>query len=258
MHGQKLSYLVIGVAKECTLHPECTWSGVGVYFHWWVIWLSPWSGILVYTYDIWSVVGVYTPEGVVTEWLWSVHSKLECTLRQGKGRDVEQTSDPHILEQHPAKHIVTTECTYLQYLLLYNEKSQKAACSVEIIPFPTWGISILWSSRLRYLPRNYKNQSWLIIGIIGNIQHHSSDGISQDIPQPPITKLRLKITHLIFPSNFQGHGRGRCTQKVPSRAKTYLWCKVSMWKAVLKLVKQILHVNQWTTMRISEIAIEII
>ena len=38
----------------------------------------------MYTYDIWSVLGVYTPVGVVTEWLWSVHSKLECTLRQGK------------------------------------------------------------------------------------------------------------------------------------------------------------------------------
>ena len=56
-----------------------------MYFYWWVIWLSPWSGILVYIYDIGSVVGVYTPVGVVTEWLWSVHSKLECTLRQGKG-----------------------------------------------------------------------------------------------------------------------------------------------------------------------------
>ena len=64
---------------------ECTWSGIGVCFYWWVIWLSPWSGILVYTYDIRSVVGVYTPVGVATEWLWSVHSKLECTLRQGKG-----------------------------------------------------------------------------------------------------------------------------------------------------------------------------
>ena len=41
----------------------------------------------MYTYDIRSVVGVYTPVGVVTEWLWSVHSKLECTLRQGKGWD---------------------------------------------------------------------------------------------------------------------------------------------------------------------------
>ena len=39
----------------------------------------------MYTYDIRSVVGVYTPVGVVPEWLWSVHSKLECTLRQGKG-----------------------------------------------------------------------------------------------------------------------------------------------------------------------------
>ena len=39
----------------------------------------------MYTYDIRSVVGVYTPVGVATEWLWSVHSKLECTLRQGKG-----------------------------------------------------------------------------------------------------------------------------------------------------------------------------
>ena len=71
---------------ECTLHLECTWSGIGVYFYWWVIWPSPWSGILVYTYNIRSVVGVYTPVGVVTKWLWSVHSKLECTLRQGKGR----------------------------------------------------------------------------------------------------------------------------------------------------------------------------
>ena len=70
---------------QCTLHLECTWSGVGVWFYWWVIWLSPWSGILVYTYDIRSVVGVYTPVGVATEWLWSVHSKLEWTLRQGKG-----------------------------------------------------------------------------------------------------------------------------------------------------------------------------
>ena len=55
--------------------------------YWWVIWLTPWIAILVYTYDIdiQRVVGVYTPVGVVTEWLWSVHSKLECTLRQGKG-----------------------------------------------------------------------------------------------------------------------------------------------------------------------------
>ena len=42
----------------------------------------------MYTYDIRSVVGVYTPVGVATEWLWSVHSKLECTLRQGKGKEV--------------------------------------------------------------------------------------------------------------------------------------------------------------------------
>ena len=42
----------------------------------------------MYTYDIRSVVGVYTPVGVVTEWLWSVHSKLECTLRQGKGMHI--------------------------------------------------------------------------------------------------------------------------------------------------------------------------
>ena len=70
---------------ECTFHLECTWSGVGVYFYWRVFWPSPWSGILVYPYNIRSVVGVYTPVGVVTEWLWSVHSKLECTLRQGKG-----------------------------------------------------------------------------------------------------------------------------------------------------------------------------
>ena len=40
----------------------------------------------MYTYDMRSVVGVYTPVGVATEWLGSVHSKLECTLRQGKGR----------------------------------------------------------------------------------------------------------------------------------------------------------------------------
>ena len=39
----------------------------------------------MYTYDIRSVVGVYIPVGVATEWLWSVHSKLECTLCQGKG-----------------------------------------------------------------------------------------------------------------------------------------------------------------------------
>ena len=60
---------------ECTLHLECTWSGIGVYFFWWVIRPSPWSGILVYTYNIRSVVGVYTPVGVVTELFWS----------QGKG-----------------------------------------------------------------------------------------------------------------------------------------------------------------------------
>ena len=43
----------------------------------------------MYTYDIRSVVGVYTPVGVATEWLWSVHSKLECTLRQGKGIHIQ-------------------------------------------------------------------------------------------------------------------------------------------------------------------------
>ena len=46
----------------------------------------------MYTYDIRSVVGVYTPVGVVTEWLWSVHSKLECTLRQGKGTNAGSLS----------------------------------------------------------------------------------------------------------------------------------------------------------------------
>ena len=87
---------------ECTFHLECTWSGVGVYFYWWVIWPSPWSGILVYTYNIRSVVGVYTPVGVVTEWLWSVHSKLECTLRQGKG--TLQYQVPVSYEQALPKH----------------------------------------------------------------------------------------------------------------------------------------------------------
>ena len=38
----------------------------------------------MYTYNIRSVVGVYTTVGVVTEWLWSVYSKLECILPQGK------------------------------------------------------------------------------------------------------------------------------------------------------------------------------
>ena len=72
---------------ECTLPLECMWSGVGMYVYWWVIWPSPWSGILESTYDIQTMFGVYTPVGVVTEWLSSVHSKLECTLRQGKGID---------------------------------------------------------------------------------------------------------------------------------------------------------------------------
>ena len=49
----------------------------------------------MYTYDIRSVVGVYTPVGVATEWLWSVHSKLECTLRQGKGRNTQQFIPTH-------------------------------------------------------------------------------------------------------------------------------------------------------------------
>ena len=78
----------------CTLHLECTWSGVGVYFYWWVIWPSPWGGILVYAYNIRSVFGVYTPVGVVTEWLLSVHSNLEWTLRQGKGSYVKLQWDP--------------------------------------------------------------------------------------------------------------------------------------------------------------------
>ena len=38
----------------------------------------------MYTYDVRIVDVVYTPVGVVAEWLWNVHSKLECTLRQGK------------------------------------------------------------------------------------------------------------------------------------------------------------------------------
>ena len=69
----------------------CHRSGIGVhrkyavYVCWWVIWLSSRSGILVYTYDILSMVGGYTPVGVITEWLWSVHSKLDYTLRRGKG-----------------------------------------------------------------------------------------------------------------------------------------------------------------------------
>ena len=39
--------------------------------------MGPWGGILVYTYDIGGVVGVYTPVGVVTD------KNLECTLQTG-------------------------------------------------------------------------------------------------------------------------------------------------------------------------------
>ena len=67
---------------ECTLHPKCTCSGLLMCV---VFLLSPRSGILVFTCDLRSVVGVYTPLGVVMEWYWSVHSRLECTIRQGKG-----------------------------------------------------------------------------------------------------------------------------------------------------------------------------
>ena len=52
-----------------------TSSGVQLKWCWSVFLLvSDLSGILVYTYDIRSVVGVYTPVGVAIEWLWSVHS----------------------------------------------------------------------------------------------------------------------------------------------------------------------------------------
>ena len=66
-----------------------TSSGVHLKWRWSVFLFLLVSGILVYTYDIRGVVGVYTPVGVVTEWLWSVHSKLECTLRQGKGMSMK-------------------------------------------------------------------------------------------------------------------------------------------------------------------------
>ena len=80
MHGQKLSYRSVNVVyTPSRVHLWC-WS---VYL--WVSDLCPCSGILVYTYRIRSVVGVYTPVGLLTEWFWSVHSKLECTLSQGKG-----------------------------------------------------------------------------------------------------------------------------------------------------------------------------
>ena len=99
-----------------------TSSGVHLKWRWSVFLLvsdltSPWSGILVYTYDIWSVVGVYTPVGVVTEWLWSVHSKLECTLRQGKGTNF------------PYAGMATTTSDY-KPPLLYRKKKKADVASI--------------------------------------------------------------------------------------------------------------------------------
>ena len=57
-------------------------------------------------------------------------------------------------------------------------------------------------------PSHYLNQCWLII--------KSSDihirAISQEMPQPTITKIRLKITYLKFHSNFPGANelKSRC------------------------------------------------
>ena len=115
---------------ECTLHLECTWSGVGVYFYWWVIWRSSWSGILVYTYDIRSVVGVYTPVGVVTEWLWSVHSKLECTLRQGKGNNNKAQQSKNRV--HISWDILYMSMCETAVFVLCFKAPQPMACEVKL------------------------------------------------------------------------------------------------------------------------------
>ena len=47
---------------------------------------------------------------------------------------------------------------------------------------------------------HYLNQYWLIIEEVQN----SIEGIPQDIPQPVITKIRLRITYLKFNWNFPG------------------------------------------------------
>ena len=50
-------------------------------------------------------------------------------------------------------------------------------------------------------PSHYLNQCW---HIISNVQWHSPKAISQEIPQPSITKIYLKIISTKFQSNLSG------------------------------------------------------
>ena len=50
-------------------------------------------------------------------------------------------------------------------------------------------------------PSHYLNQCWLIIS---KVQWHPSESNSQDIPQPSVTEINLKITYLKFCSKLIG------------------------------------------------------
>ena len=104
MHGQKLSYgSGNGVYTPSGVHLKWRWSVFPLVSD--LTKSMEWHPI-VYTYDIRSVVGVCTPVGVATEWFWGVHSKLECTLRQGKGWYKSMLYSSHATVWNVSLHVV--------------------------------------------------------------------------------------------------------------------------------------------------------
>ena len=92
----------------------------------------------MYTYNIRSVVGVYTLVGVVTEWLWSVHSKLECTLRQGKGAvTIAMHAKFYVIPDRPitTHHCICNIWSVCFQMLLYGEARGSSASATGLRVF---------------------------------------------------------------------------------------------------------------------------
>ena len=95
-------------------------------------------------------------------------------------------------------YVSRSQITSLSYC--YNRKKIKR---IEIVRLfnSLWPSDAVWQQRYGSTlapSRHYLNQCWLIISDI----HIRT--ISQEMPQPPITKICLKITCLKFHSNFPG------------------------------------------------------
>ena len=81
-------------------------------------------------------------------------------------------------------------------------------------------------------PSHYLKQCWLIIS---KFHWHLSDGIPQEKPQPSITKISLKVTHLKFNSNLP---RGQWVKTLLQSVYIYI-CKSVAW-IILWLMSQLM------------------